>query len=238
MSPMKTIIVLFVAMIALTSAKKLTLVSNGSESLALTYLIPKADEELRIQLEMTRSGDLTRDQNAAAVCFTLPDENYTLAVGESRDAFGIAFLCTRDVCSSSTHLNAAFFGSTVTKTSTDTIVWNGSGDDLSSNNVGSLEPGSGTHAKTRYGLDEAAVERSHVPQVNTTEYIQCHAVITNQGNLQFNEQITVSGWALMEQKEFTVTEDEFTEEKLSSGASFQQMSVMMIAAVILAFFLY
>lgn len=207
-----------ILLIMFTSAlgKSLTLSEVGKQKIIMTYLIPDAKnkEDARVEFELFFDSQLAYNTAASAICVNTQDSSYTVKNDGSNKAFGISFICTlKSGCTAATQLVIAFYGSTVTYNSgSGEYTWNaGDAQDLSAINIGSREVGTAVHVTTRYGMSTAQIGSSNVPQIGKATYLKC---FTSFGGAMatMNVNINLNSWTTTN-KEFIVTESEFTCEK-------------------------
>ena len=260
---LKQLVFITILILALTmvSSKKVVMGANGSEEISMTYVETSGDEFMRLRFRMTRGNQLDFDRSAAAICCTediiTPEEKAAAeaaaAGGGSRNlqedrpvynpennvnkCFGISFTCgIPGGCSGSTQFGVVFYQSTISGQQ-----WQAATNDYSSENVGSVNLGSGTDFSTRYSLDQADAEDSSVP-LTGTDYdtkIGCYVGYDiARADVQMNTNIDLSDtsvWTFNDEIQVNVQENELSEENEVSGA-FENALSLGALSVLVAFF--
>ena len=156
-----------------TYAKTITLLESGTQKLTVKYLKPDSAEKLRLEFEAKLDANLGADKAVTVYCVKASDSAYTVPNNVNTAAFGFSFICqTAGGCTSSTSINASFYGSTI-NCNAGTCTWNVSNLDVSTMNKGSASVTGGNNPTTRYGLDSNWLTWSNIPLVDTVTYLKC-----------------------------------------------------------------
>ena len=221
-----------------THGKTITLMESGTQKLTVTYLKPDSSEKIRVQFEAKLDANLAADKAVTVYWVKASDSAYTVANNVDTAAFGFSFICqTAGGCTSSTAINASFYGSTI-NCNAGTCTWKVSNLDVSTMNKGSASITSGSNPTTMYGLDSNWLTWSNIPLVDTTTYLKCWgAFAVDRTAAPLNAQTTVSSISGVQtvNKEVSVKTSELTCQgsTCSSGSLNSYLPSCLLATILM-----